>query len=887
MAQRLSPKTTAWLIAGLVLLAAAVRALFFVYPTLDADQAVVGLMGMEIMQGHLPLMFWGQDYGGSLESMVAAGFFALFGVSRQSLYLSPTFMSFFYLWAVYLLGRDLWSRRAGLCALFIAALGPYYLIWHSVLPRAIYIDTLALGAWMMWLTLKALRRGPDSPRYAWLCAGFGLMAGFAIWCHMLAVYFILPCALLWWRRDPRLVIRPAFGLMVAGFFLGSLPLWVHNLLTDWSTFHFMFHPKPKEPFGQSVGFIWRYSLEVLIGARQFAGRSDGPLVLPWLAQAVSLLVGLAGMAALWVWGKSLLARLVRRDGGDGSEMLLLFTLTVALVFGAMGLSSSGTHRYLVPLYAVYPLLLAWAFDRLLARGAWAKGLAWAGLGAVALLLAAGVYQVSPLGDPKLAHRYESDMERAQRLTDFLASHHVTHAYVPEYWVAPVLTFDSEQRVVYVVSRKDRNPAFVRAMLRARRFAVIIRGAGESNRMADTLAALGARPRRKQVGDWSVFWDITPPPDVPRALSPVGWRVTASPTPRAAWRASDYNASLAWSTPKGQHPGQWLQVDLGRVEPHVCSLLLFNGMAENAPHRLVLRGSRDGEAWEKLADVDGLPVPFAWSGENLVALRWNNWQELRFAPRPLRYLRLEQAGERPNWHWSMREMMVGQAGAPRPQTEQAGAWLRARLGHDTRVWCGPALAAWLPEGMRPQPSRHQHPGWLPRALKAAWLLPSNKPLYVAAEAGRAPYAEAALLAAGWRLSREERHGYVLFRATPPQALAQGDAEEVALRADGQSLHTGLPQAVVISGVELLPPPGAVLSWAGLRLELANTNGEFAPAPTQGLWPPRLFWSGLLPMAARPAPARLDLARPVEAARLGLSRQGAPLPPDLRLKLYLKK
>jgi hypothetical protein len=60
-----------------------------------------------------------------------------------------------------------------------------------VLPRAIYIDTLALGVWLFWITLKALRGGPHTPGYSWLCAVFGLVAGFAIWCHMLAVYFIL------------------------------------------------------------------------------------------------------------------------------------------------------------------------------------------------------------------------------------------------------------------------------------------------------------------------------------------------------------------------------------------------------------------------------------------------------------------------------------------------------------------------------------------------------------------------------------------------------------------------------------------------------------------------------------------------------------------------
>ena len=229
---------------------------------------------------------------------------------------------------------------------------------------------------------------------------FGLVAGVAVWCHMLAVYFILPCALVWWRRDPRLVIRPAFALMMAAFFLGSAPLWWHNLATDWSTYYFMFHPKPKEPFWQSLRFIWQRSLPVLLGAHYFALVGKEAVVVPGLSQAVLGITGLSALAGIFFWGKNLLKRAIWGDRGDGSELLLLTVFTVVLVFGVMGLSSSGTHRYLVPLYAVWPLLMAWAVDRLLRRSLALKAAAWAGLAAVVVLLAVGVYRVSPLGDPQ-------------------------------------------------------------------------------------------------------------------------------------------------------------------------------------------------------------------------------------------------------------------------------------------------------------------------------------------------------------------------------------------------------------------------------------------------------------------------------------------------------
>ncbi|MCB2192441.1 MAG: glycosyltransferase family 39 protein [Deltaproteobacteria bacterium] len=872
-----------WWIAVIAFLALAVRGIFFLAPSLDSDQAVVGLMGMDILNGHLPLMFWGQDYGGSLESILAAGFFALFGVSRQTLYLSPTFMSLFYLAAVYLIGRDLWSRRAGLIALFLASLGPFYLIWHSVLPRAIYIDTLALGVWLIWVTLRALRHEPGSKGYTRLCVVFGLLAGVAVWCHMLAVYFILPCAIVWWRRDPRLVIRPAFALMMAAFFLGSLPLWWHNIVTDWSTYYFMFHPKPKEPFWQSVSFIWQRSLPVLLGAHYFALVGKEAVVVPGLSQVVLGLTGLSALAGFLVWGKNLFKRAVWGNRGDGSELLLLTVFTVVLVFGVMGLSSSGTHRYLVPLYAVWPLLLAWTFDRLQKRGTAIKLAAWAGLGAVVVLLAVGVYRVSPLGDPKLQQRYEGSTALARDLSGFLAAKGVSHAYVSHYWVAPVLTFDCRQEVVFVVSRKDRNPAFERGLLRAKRFAFCEIGKPAVPRLRDNLLSVGARFEEHHLRGWQIFYNLTPPPVHPELLHPASWQLEAMPNPSWSPRAADFNANLGWRTRQGQKPGQHLVVDLGRVVGDVCQVLLFNGMAEDAPHHIRVLGSVDGQNWDKLVEVEGDPVPFAWTGgDKLVALRFDNWQELRFPPSRMRYLRLEQTGHRPNWNWSVLEILVGKAGALRPDPQAAAAWLQRELNEDSRVWCPPGLAAWLPEGMRPRPYHRAHPDWLPRYLKAPGLMPDDRRLYLACEAGRTGYYMRALAATGRKLQSKSAHGYSLIIAEPPASSHIKNGLRVNLRPEGRTLSADLGAARKLQAVELLPPEGQAVSLAGLRLDISLDDEHYTPAKFKSMWPSQLYWAGLAPMAVSPGPVRL-LMDSQPARYIRLSRRGPSLPPDLDIRI----
>ncbi|MCF8099444.1 MAG: hypothetical protein K9K65_16520, partial [Desulfarculaceae bacterium] len=423
----------------------------------------------------------------------------------------------------------------------------------------------------------------------------------------------------------------------------------------------------------------------------------------------------------------------------------------------------------------------------------------------------------------------------------------------------------------------------RGLLRAKRFAFCETGNPAVPRLRDNLLSLGARFKEHELRGWRLFYDVTPPPGHPQALSPAAWRLEATPNPIWSPRAADYNANLGWRTQQGQEPGQRLLVDLGRKVPQVCQVLLFNGMAEDAPHRILARGSADGQTWEKLVEVEGDPVPYAWTGgDKLVALRFDNWQELRFAPRGLRYISLEQIGFRPNWNWSVLEVLVGRAGAPQPAPSAAAAWLRRALGDQTRVWCPPGLAAWLPAGMRPQPHRHAQPDWLPRYLRAPWLLPENHRLYFAVDSGRAGYAQAALASAGWRTTAKTAHGYSLIVADPPPVPAAGPGRQVTLRPEGPVMAADLGAMQKLRSLELLPPKGLALSPAGLQLELSQDGEHYTPAPFKALWPSRLYWSGLAPMAVAPGPVRLEVDS-TPARYLRLSRQGPPLPPGLAIRI----
>src|SRR5258708_39797891 len=58
-------------------------------PTLNSDEATVGLMALHVLRGEWTVFYWGQPYMGSLEAILAAPAIALFGSTSLGLHLAP------------------------------------------------------------------------------------------------------------------------------------------------------------------------------------------------------------------------------------------------------------------------------------------------------------------------------------------------------------------------------------------------------------------------------------------------------------------------------------------------------------------------------------------------------------------------------------------------------------------------------------------------------------------------------------------------------------------------------------------------------------------------------------------------------------------------------
>jgi len=223
------------ILAGIVALGVVLRLalLGFAENRLEADESLVALMGLEILEGGgLPFFVHRTTYdgGGAFEAWLSAAGFALLGDAPwvPKLMVLGVWTAAAALFAV-VCARHLPVRRARLAVLLFCVGTPFFLEW-SLKARGGYVETM-----LLWLALLAL---PGWPRLAGrpgaTGAAFGVLVGVALWISEM-ILPLLPAALVWLA-----VVRPAgerarlAGGLAAGLAVGLLPLAVYNATHDWA-----------------------------------------------------------------------------------------------------------------------------------------------------------------------------------------------------------------------------------------------------------------------------------------------------------------------------------------------------------------------------------------------------------------------------------------------------------------------------------------------------------------------------------------------------------------------------------------------------------------------------------------------------------------------------
>ena len=414
------------LVVGLAIAAGvALRAWVLATPlgTLDADEAVWGLMARHALDGELSTFYWGQPYGGTHEVFLTAAVFAVAGSSTLALKLVPAALYAVAAVLVWRVGRRTVGEPAARIAAALFWIWPAYGVWKSVRAHGFYGSALVLSLLVLLLVLRL--RDEPSRRDA---AALGLVLGLGWWATPQFALVAAP-AVLWLlvvRRDALLRFWPALPAAV----LGALPWLVANVRHDWYSFDYA--PGGGTYFSRFRGFFTA-TLPMALDLRV-------PFALDWALGPV--LSGLLLLAVLG-WVGFLVLRRRSRLGP---------LVPVALAFPFLYAASSFTWlveepRYLLLLMPVLALLLA-------------EGLRRPSVAAVALAIAFAL-SFTGLARMEGSFRYETRTGHMDvpddlgPLLDALDARGVRTVRA-DYWVAERITFESRERIV---ANSHRYPPF--------------------------------------------------------------------------------------------------------------------------------------------------------------------------------------------------------------------------------------------------------------------------------------------------------------------------------------------------------------------------------------------------------------------------------------------
>lgn len=653
-------------VVGLILRLDFMRAAGF---TIDADEAIVGLMGRDILLGRgVPVFYYGQHYMGSLEAIMASASFALFGVTAFSLQLVPLLWSLALIVVTYYLGRSLAGRRVGLIAAALMAVPPPALLVWSSKARGGFIEVVVLGAVALWITVEWLRHHPERLRYP---SALGALLGLGWWVNNQIIYFIVPIAIFSaihafsysMRLGTRGVIassthglwRGVLAILSVGalsFFVGGAPYWWYNLRLGFPSAG-MFALATQEEFLAHLKGLAATALPAIVGAQRFWQHLP---VFPF-SRHIALILYLIPIVALVIirWRHMAGLCIGRIDRSRPVELVVVFCVSCCLVFAV---SSYGwlvqAPRYLLPLYAgLYPLV-AVCCDTVWRRSRW-----W-GAGYLAALLAfqvassyAGGRGISGepvvFGGQRVARDHTALIQRLEQLG---ISHIRTN-----YWIGYRLAFETQERVTFTVLGEPtvpRIPRYEESDLEKRALLPLVLVQSEVVVVRPALKRFGYSFKEERVGEYTIVYGLRSdvPPSWPLDMSRSDYVARASGG-TSAEQALDGDPLTRWGTSAPQTPGQSFEVELR--EPVVIDGVRYSYGAWLHDRPAELKVEVEDAAGERTVVLSQRESP----GAIHLSLR-DPFFTLRFAPIRARRVILTQLGRHPALDWSIAELtLLGQ------------------------------------------------------------------------------------------------------------------------------------------------------------------------------------------------------------------------------------
>lgn len=438
-----------------VLLAAAVRFPFWseaLRTPLDGDAAILGLMARHLGHG---TTFWGQPYGSPVEAWLVAPFVFALGTTTAAVRLPAFLLSLALVPLAYGLARALDPRAAMPSALLMACPSPYLLLL-AAMPPPLYPTTLLLCGVLLLLAVHAGVQPGARVRPKRELALCGLLAGLAVWTHLMSLGVVAAALVYLVRRS-----RGRRGWLVAialPLLAGSSPVWL-QIMRD---------PGAARAVGFSRGepTLPQHAARVVGALHRPIGGLLGTHV-PLVADDPQLVVrSPAGVAAglTLIYG-ALLVLAARRSGPVGPAGLLLASAALTLLGFPLSLRAGPEAvRFLTPAYLPVLALVAWSAVTFLGtRPTYAVVALLAGLHLAGSTRLLGAWRAA---DRAAAPFFLPDLAPARRA---LEARGITHAYA-SYGPAYRLTYESGEAIVASQFRNERFPGHPLPYLDEIRFA---------------------------------------------------------------------------------------------------------------------------------------------------------------------------------------------------------------------------------------------------------------------------------------------------------------------------------------------------------------------------------------------------------------------------------
>jgi hypothetical protein len=471
------------------------------WPPTNADEGTMGIMALHIAyRGERPLLFYGQNYMGSLEAYLGALYFRLLGgPSLLALRLGViTLVTLFFI-STYLLARLLYSKQVALITLGLLSLGSIPVFTREMIATGGSSQTLLFGslAFLLAAKLSLTQRPGTSLRTKFVrFIGYGLwglVLGLGVWSDMVVLPFFALAALLLLVCCWLELLLWAWPAVLVGFLVGVWPLIEYNRQTapgqdSLTTLLALFHGTTVQAPHTLSGILHGIEGTVLVSIPTATGSPFCPVMeLPWLGDNSphTLVCTLAhaswGLGYLALLGIALVVTMrtlwqTTRERGIEHRLAhlpspsltrsiaqLALPCSAVLAIATYAVSSApqgwpGFHaRYLVGLLIVTPAILAplWnaantvkgpRFERI--RGNTSRIL----LAIIGIVFVIGTSMLlSEVPAAQAAYRQETDLiAQLERIG-------VTHFYT-DYWSCNHLVFLSDERIICVVVDGNLQPS---------------------------------------------------------------------------------------------------------------------------------------------------------------------------------------------------------------------------------------------------------------------------------------------------------------------------------------------------------------------------------------------------------------------------------------------